>query len=127
MENSRRSAMDRSREPGLKRPRLAAANAADRGRVASNRDRTLPPLRTGGQTLAPRAGERQERDDVVRRGSHQELVAQYKTALAELTFNSKPIITNLTIIAGESLHAAKEIAALICANVLEVTDLLELA
>nr|XP_009393367.1 PREDICTED: polyadenylation and cleavage factor homolog 4-like [Musa acuminata subsp. malaccensis] len=119
MENSRRSAMDRSREPGLKRPRLAAANAADRGRVASNRDRTLPPLRTGGQTLAPRAGERQERDDVVRRGSHQELVAQYKTALAELTFNSKPIITNLTIIAGESLHAAKEIAALICANVLE--------
>ncbi|CAL9048753.1 polyadenylation and cleavage factor homolog 4 isoform X1 [Musa acuminata AAA Group] len=119
MENSRRSAMDRSREPGLKRPRLAAANAADRGRVASNRDRTLPPLRTGGQTLAPRAGERQERDDVLRRGSHQELVAQYKTALAELTFNSKPIITNLTIIAGESLHAAKEIAALICANVLE--------
>ncbi|RZS15836.1 hypothetical protein BHM03_00047726 [Ensete ventricosum] len=118
--------MDRSREPGLKRPRLAAANAADRGRVASNRDRTLPPLRTGGQTLAPRAGERQEREDVARGGSHQELVAQYKTALAELTFNSKPIITNLTIIAGESLHAAKEIAALICANVLEVTDLPEL-
>ncbi|RWW53001.1 hypothetical protein BHE74_00040530 [Ensete ventricosum] len=120
MENSRRSAMDRSREPGLKRPRLAAANAADRGRIASNRDRTLPPLKTGGQTLAPRAGERQEREDVARGGSHQELVAQYKTALAELTFNSKPIITNLTIIAGESLHAAKEIAALICANVLEV-------
>lgn len=126
MENSRRS-FDRSREPGLKKPRLTedpssrsfpqrppavSGSVQSRFRL-SDKDSDSNDPRGGGGGYQPQPIAQQQQQ-------HQELVSQYQTALAELTFNSKPIITNLTIIAGENLLAAKAIAATICNNIIEV-------
>ena len=50
-----------------------------------------------------------------------DFVASYASELADLTFNSKPIINTLTMLASENLAAASSIAAAIERHILLVS------
>lgn len=55
-------------------------------------------------------------DDAARKDACQE----YQSSLEDLTFNSKPHINMLTILAEENLHFAKDIVAIIEAQISKV-------
>lgn len=91
-----------------------------------------PPIQNdgvGGKPLPPLLLDRframvKEREEELRvfggAAGTDEIVRIYEVVLSELTINSKPIITDLTIIAGEQRAHGAGIADAICSRILEV-------
>ena len=54
-------------------------------------------------------------------GKAREVAEEYKSALADLTFNSKPMINLLTMLADENRDCAQTIVQAICDRIKQVS------
>jgi len=51
----------------------------------------------------------------------EEIASEYASNIQELVNNSKPIINTLTMVAGENIHAARQIVNVITNRIIEVS------
>nr|GMD21320.1 polyadenylation and cleavage factor homolog 4 isoform X1 [Ipomoea batatas] len=117
----------------MNEPRLQNPRAAIGGSFANSKQMLNDTSAGASKSAPPSILDRfkamlKERDEEVRVSSEDgvispptmdEVVRLYEIVLSDLTFNSKPIITELTIIAGEQREHGQGIANAICARILE--------
>ncbi|KAM0937092.1 putative transcription factor C2H2 family [Dioscorea sansibarensis] len=113
--------MESERFSGSRDNPRALGLANDRPPRAAPVDRPSPPILDRFRALLR---EREEElralgEDEPPPPSAQEVVRLYEEVLSELVFNSKPVITELTILAGEQREFAEGIADAICSRILE--------
>lgn len=112
--------------------RMALAGGYANSKLIQNNAVVAPPKPLTSSVIERYRAALKEREDEIRASmpddddvivlppSMDEIVRLYELLLSDLTFNSKPIITDLTIIAGEQREHGEGIAHAICSRILEV-------